>query len=144
MLTDGNLTLESMMALYDSLPLPSLLPEAILVRPRTMDALQLQKNFNHQLNMQLQGDLNRQLNMQAETLLRAIPVYYVDWLPRHYMPRRVLRSQYNSRAGYRHARHYWRSMDKKMRRAEENVAYLVSFAAHKNETEYAFRLFKQY
>ena len=128
-MTPGSLTLETLKALMDSSP-P--IPEAILMTPRTADALlQIQRNFNHQLNA------------QAETMLRGIPVFVTSFLARQ-MPKSVRRSQYKLRAGFKHARRYWRSVGKKMQRAEGDMAYLLSTTALRTETEFVARVLKKY
>lgn len=127
----SNLTIDSLMKIYDGLPKLPPLPEAIIIPQRIFD--------KHVVG--LQASFNNMFNMQAE--LFGIKVY-VDLFPRHYLPKRVFRSRYKTRAGFKHARLYWRSIGKKMQRAEEDMMYLLSTTAKRTETEFVARVPKQY
>jgi len=98
----SSLTLGDIKAAMERLPPRMPMPEAVIM-PQRM--------------------LNQQLNMVLEII--SCPVYRTAWLPRMIFQRLILRSQYKTRAGFRHARLYWRRWDKKQRAAEENTIYLL-------------------
>ena len=90
----ATLTLESILAIYDSLPKLQPLPEAMIVPQRMM---------------------NRIASMTAETITHApflgIKTYlnpYPITLPKPF------RARYKTRAGYKHARKHWRAVNREI------------------------------
>lgn len=126
----NNLTIESLNDLMDSLPPIPQLPEAIIIPQRMFD--------KHVLG--LQSKLNNVLNMQAELFGMKV---HIDLFPRRYLPRRVLRSQYKTRAGYKHARRHWRAKEKRLSRVEGDMAYLLNRTALKLESDFVSRLWRE-
>lgn len=104
-MSPSSITLESLMAVYQSLPIPDSYLKAIVCGPQ---------NYN----------FVRQSLQPASRF--SVPIFSTDFLPIREPLKILRREDYATRRGYKMARNYWVRENRRMRRAEDRMVFVLS------------------